>query len=386
MTAPLATTTHYLRPIDASALAGNFRVFAEADCVAEPLYAALSRAIANDADILGLLMRAPYRQRRPVLLFAAVHDLLLAGVAHPLAAFYRSVTFQPAIEKDVAQAFPVFRNFCATHRDALAEQIASRTTQTNETGRTAGLALALAGLDSSQPVALIDIGCSAGLNLLVDRFRFEYQTSSGVSHHIGCADAKVAIVCRLEGSRLPPPALYAAVPPKIAGRIGLDLAPLNVSRDIDARWLRACVWPSETVRKERLDNAIDEAKRASLTLVAGDADAKLDGVLETLPASLRPVLFHSWALSYFDQAARLRFAKQMRELVAERDAVWISAESAGVVPGLAAPLPPDGASAARREATLWHLTTRDTHGVPQTRPLARSHPHCAWIEWLDERA
>ena len=59
--------TAYQRPVDAAALAQNFRVFANADCDSEPLYAALSRAIAGDRDILELLLQAPYPQRRPVL-------------------------------------------------------------------------------------------------------------------------------------------------------------------------------------------------------------------------------------------------------------------------------------------------------------------------------
>ncbi len=79
------TARGYERPLDAAALANNFRIFADADCAGEPLYATLSRAVAGDPTLLALALGAPYAQRRPVLLFACVHDLLLAGTAHPLA-------------------------------------------------------------------------------------------------------------------------------------------------------------------------------------------------------------------------------------------------------------------------------------------------------------
>lgn len=87
----------YRRPTDADALATNFRVFAAADCANEPLYAALSQAIAGQPDTLALLMEATYAQRRAVLLFGAVHDLLLAGSDHPLGAFYGTVAGHDAM-------------------------------------------------------------------------------------------------------------------------------------------------------------------------------------------------------------------------------------------------------------------------------------------------
>ena len=375
-------TTAYRRPSDTSALAHNFRVFADADCISESLYAALSRAIADDAAILGLLMQAPYRQRRPVLLFAAVHDLLLGGTVHPLAAFYRSVTDGAHHDPRVERAHPAFGDFCAVHREALVAIITSRSTQTNETGRAAGLALALVGLATSRPIALIDVGCSAGLNLFVDRYRFEYAGIAHSSHAIGPASASVVVPCLLGGDATPWHEEAGRALPAIAARIGVDLAPLDVCREDDARWLSACVWPSDTARRERLKRAIGEAQRDPPRLIAGDADIALARALDDLDPGLRPVLFHSWVLSYFDHAARARFVERMLELVAERDAVWISAEAAGVVPGLVIPTLARGASAARREATLWHTTSRGDDGKAAGRVLARSHPHCTWIEWL----
>ncbi len=367
-------TTNYRRPDDPAAVAHNFRVFADADCAHEPLYAALSHAIAADDDTIALTMRAPYSQRRPVLLFASVHDLLLAGVDHPLAAFYRSVVGD-AVDTDVERAAPAFRDFCRTHRDAIADSLATRATQTNEIGRAAVLRLALATLGDDRPIALIDVGCSAGLNLLVDRYRFAYRFDDGET--VVGPDVEPTIRSDIVSGR---PDAARPMPP-IARRIGLDRSPLDVRDERDARWLRACVWPSDASRHARLAAALALARDASLDIRSGDAIETLAGALDGIDRDVRPVVFHSWVLSYFDGASRRRFADVVRAMVADRDGAWISGEGPDVVPGLVAPPLPHDADATRREATLWHRTSlRD--GVVATDAIARSHPHGRWIEWL----
>lgn len=370
--------TAYRRPVDAHSLAQNFRVFADADCASEPLYAALSRAIADDKDIVDLLLAAPYPQRRPVLLFAAMHDLLLAGVEHPLARFYRSVARDGEVRGDVEHAFPAFADFCAQQHDALLASLRERTTQTNEVGRCAGLRLVLATLENRRPIALIDVGCSAGLNLLVDRYRFDYHLPDASVCTIG-PDSPVVIPAAFEAGAFPSD---RGAMPAIVERSGIDLAPLDVHHARDARWLRACVWPSDVERHSRLSNAIAFARETTLDLHRGDVNDRLIAIVEGLDRDVRPVVFHSWVVSYFDHAARTRFAEAARAIVTERDGVWISAEASGVVPGLDAPALPDDASPARREATIWHLTTRSAEGACEVRTMARTHPHCRWIEWL----
>ena len=378
--------TAYQRPVDPAALAQNFRVFASAECASEPLYAALSRAIASDSDILELLLHAPYPQRRPVLLFAATHDLLLAGTAHPLARFYRSVAAHSDARRDVDHAFAAFADFCGQHRDALLAALGERTTQTNEVGRCAALRLVLADLDRRQPIALIDVGCSAGLNLLVDRYRYTYRLPDGTAHAIGSEsrDSQVEIHSEFDSGdgRDAAARFDRAAMPVIVDRVGIDLAPLDIRNARDARWLRACVWPSDLERHARLAGAIALAHGATLDLHRGDAIDLLPAIVGAIGGAVRPVMFHSWVVSYFDRAMRTRFAEAMQALVIERDGVWISAEAPGVVPGLEAPSLSQDASAERREATLWHCVTRDANGACEVRTMARTHPHCRWIEWL----
>ncbi len=369
-------TTSYRRPDHAAAVANNFRVFADADCAHERLYAALSYAIADDDETIALTMRAPYEQRRPVLLFASVHDLLLAGADHPLAAFYRSVVDEDRVRRDIDAAAPAFFDFCRTHRDAIAALLATRATQTNEIGRAAVLRLALAMPDDARPIALIDVGCSAGLNLLVDRYRFAYRVAGRDEAVVGPASEVVIAADVMSGE----PHVHRAMPP-IARRVGIDRAPLDVRDERDARWLRACVWPSDAARHARLAAALAIARGETLDIRRGDAVDVLAGVVDELPTDVRPVVFHSWVVSYFDGASRRRFVDAVRAMVADRDGAWVSAEGPNVVPGLAAPPLPDDADATRREATLWHLTTR-RDGLVAHEAIARTHPHGRWIEWL----
>ena len=370
--------TAYRPPVDAASLAQNFLVFANAECASEPLYAALSRAISDDRDILDLLLEAPYPQRRPVLLFAATHDLLLAGIAHPLARFYRSVARDDELRDDVEHAFAAFADFCGQQHHALLALQRERTTQTNEVGRCAGLRLVLAALETSRPIALIDVGCSAGLNLLVDRYRFDYRLSDTSVRTVG-PDSPVVIAAAFEARAFP---FDRDAMPAIVERCGIDLAPLDLNDARDARWLRACVWPSDVERHSRLHSAIALARETSIELHRGDANDRLTTIVEALDRDVRPVVFHSWVVSYFDRAARERFANAARAIVMERDGAWISAEAAGVVPGLDAPALPDDPSPARREATIWHLTTHSADGASEVRTMARTHPHGRWIEWL----
>ena len=368
----------YRTPLDAAALADSFRLFAAADCAAEPLYAALARAIADRPERLAPLTAAPVTERVPVLLFAAVHDLLLSGVEHPLAAFYRSVVGD-AVRPDVDAAIEPFDDFCTVHRDRLESLIARRTVQTNEVGRCAVLARALATLGSATPIALIDVGCSAGLNLLVDRYRYAYELGDGgrrfVEPTVGDGD------CLVEASIVDgDPWAGDRGTPSVVRRIGIDRSPLDVGDAGDARWLRACMWPSEAARQHRLAAAMAMVASADLDLRRGDAGETIDAVVAAIDRGLRPVVFHSWSVVYFDRAARRRFADAVRAIVVARDGAWISAEAPGVVPGLAAPPLPDDADPSLRTSTVWHVVTRTGDGI-SARVVARSHAHGRWIRW-----
>ena len=164
-----------------------------------------------------------------MLLLAAVHYLLLGGLDHPLAAVY-------AGESD-ADPGPLFVDLCLQNREALLELLATEQVNTNEVGRSAviGPALTAVAARLSAPLGHIDVGCSAGLNLLCDRYRLDY----GPAGATGPEDAPVKIRCDVVGGSPP----IAPALPTITARVGLDRAPLDVHDPQQSRWQLACVWP-----------------------------------------------------------------------------------------------------------------------------------------------
>ena len=94
-------------------LAERFTRFAAAECRGvSPLYRRLAEGVALDPEILEIAARTRPGQPVPNALLAAVHALLLAGVADPLAAHYPSVSSRPAPLED---PYPLFRAFCLAH-------------------------------------------------------------------------------------------------------------------------------------------------------------------------------------------------------------------------------------------------------------------------------
>jgi hypothetical protein len=151
-------------------LSRAWRDFAERECgTYSPLYAAICRSMASDPELLALAAVAPPSGQQPNVLLAAVHYLVLGGIAHPLADVYAD-----RANPDLAPA--LFRDLCLSQRPSLSQILATRHTQTNEPGRAALLAIGLAAAAdlAGEPIGLLDAGCSAGLNLLIDRYRFEY--------------------------------------------------------------------------------------------------------------------------------------------------------------------------------------------------------------------
>ena len=158
---------------DTGALATRFERFAalEADGHSR-LYGRLARAVATDRELLSLAAHAAPGQPAPNLFLAAVHHLLLGGADHPLRRFYPSVGGHGR-----GDPAPAFRDFCRVHREYLAALLAARRVQTNEVRRCALLVPAIGAAWrrlEERPLALVEVGAAAGLNLGWDRYRYVY--------------------------------------------------------------------------------------------------------------------------------------------------------------------------------------------------------------------
>jgi hypothetical protein len=174
----------------------------------------------------------------------------------------------------------------------------------------------------AKAVGLIDVGCSAGLNLHVDRVGITY--SNGQS--LGDPSSPVQLSSSIVGGRPIP----TRVTPAVVARVGVDLDPIDVTDAVDARWLRACLAPDQSERLARLDAEMALATAAPPLRLQGNAVEVLPDAIARVPADALPVVTTTWALSHFPLESRLRFLHRLDEAAAGRAVAWVSAEAVGV--------------------------------------------------------
>jgi hypothetical protein len=338
--------------------------FADTSCRGySPLYDRICRAVARDSELLDLVREAPPAAHQPNVLLAAVHYLLLDGLDHPLAEVYAG--------RSDADPAPLFRDVCIVQRAAVLELMETRRTNTNECGRSAliGPALTWVAGRRGAPLALVDVGCSAGLNLGCDRFRLDY----GAAGATGPADAAVHVECAVRGGTPP----IAPQLPEIAARMGLDQSPVDLADERATRWLLACVWP-DTGRVERTRAAIRDAQEHPPTIARGDMVEDIAPLVAGLPRDALACVINTWSLAYLSRSGRQRFAERLAAIGRTRPLVWISAEGPGVVPAFAHVQPPRD-----DDIELNVLGAIEFDGdESRATTLAYVHPHGASINWL----
>jgi hypothetical protein len=328
-----------------------------------PLYSRIARTVAASDDVLALLHEAPPRSHQPNVLLAAVHYLLLGGLEHPLGAVYAGASD--------ADPGALFVDVCLTHRAEILQILATRHTNTNEVGRSAAIALALTavGNRATAPLAHVDVGCSAGLNLLCDRYRIDYGDAGAT----GPIDAPVKISCSVVGGRPP----IAPLVPPIVERVGIDRDPVDVTDDDQARWQLALVFP-DTNRLSRTRLALEELRREPPRIVRGDAVETIRPVLLDLRADASAVVTTTWAVAYFPPEHRVAFREQLADASRTRPVAWVSAEGPDTIDlfsGIDVPTDAQGA-----QASILGLARFD-RGETETEVLGFVHPHGNWVDW-----
>jgi hypothetical protein len=362
--------------------AAAFATFAAAEGEAVPMYARLCEVIADDAKLSGLLLHAPAGQRLPVLLLAALHDLVLRHPDVELAAWYPSVGGTAEHDGDLQRAL---RRTVDAHRPELLDVLRHRRVQTNEVNRCVAwrMALQLLCRNDERPLHLVELGASAGLNLGLDRHRVDVHGVDAVLT-MGPGDAAVRLSTRLRGGDWPELRVAAAAPlPPVAARVGVDAAPLDPADPDDARWLTACVWPEQHERLARLRAALADAAAWRAPVLRGDLVDALGELTSGVGHDRHVVVLSSWALVYVPRVRRQDLCDGLAELA--RDAArrrsrvtLLSFEADHVLPWVAAPAPPDDGSAELRHSSLLAATEFDEHGRHRVRPLARCQAHVAW--------
>jgi hypothetical protein len=315
------------------AIAEAYRRFARTEAAGRSrVYAEVARRISGDARCLAFLAALPPQRRQPNLLLGAVR--LVHG---PITGW-----------ADVAAAL-------AGRGEEVARVMLSRRTQTNLPARCAPLLPVLAALP--QPLALLEVGASAGLCLYPDRYGYDF----GGGHRLAAPGGPVLTCAAGPGTPLPDR------PVEVVWRAGLDLEPLDVADPDDVAWLEALVWPGEEHLAEQLRAAVEVVRADPPLLVAGDLRTDLPALLDRAPPGATPVVFHTAVLAYLpDPADRERFARA----VLASPATWLAVEAPGLVPG------PAAAAAADLLAPGEFLLCRDGE------PVAAADPHGASVRWL----
>lgn len=311
-------------------IAQNYRRFAEREAAGRsPAYESLAGAVADDHSVLQFLEVLPQGKQQPNLLFAAARFLL-----------------------DSVPDVGALRQLVKRNPEQLRQVMLDRRTQTNEVARCATLLPTLAQLP--QPLALIEVGASAGLALLLDRYSYDYD-----GHRIqGLDPSAPTLRCHVEG-----PVPLPVTVPHIGWRRGLDLNPLDPGNDADVHWLRCLIWPGEEDRTERLDAAVAAARSDPPAVQKGDLVDDLADLVSAAPAAAATVVvFHSAVLAYVDAAKRAAFAALVEKLGVQ----WLSNEGSAVLP------------ATQTETADDHFVLLENgHRI-----LAHTDPHGTWMRQI----
>lgn len=300
-----------------------YRHFAEVEAAGKsPQYVDWATAIADDPAACELIDSFPPDKRQPNLWFGAIRVVHGDG------------DWSPNLLRDAD----------------VQRLVRTRRTQTNEPARCATLLPLLAALP--QPLALLEIGASAGLCLLPDRYGYRYPDRT-----VGTGPPM--FTCDVRG-----PAPLPTELPRVAWRRGLDLNPLSLSADAD--WLRALVWPGPRAaeRLARLDEAMAVARADPPDVVRGDLRTDLAALAAQAPPAATLVIFHTAVLAYIPVDDRPGVAQTIRATGAR----WIANEGGSVLRGVAPDVADDGS-----DDLVLRLDGE---------PVARTDGHGAYLHWL----
>lgn len=272
------------------------------------VYEQWAAGVAADADVQRVLARIPETHRQPPLLFAVTR--MLGSGDGP---------------------FPAWRSWLLAHADDVVRACANRSLQTNEPLRCAALLPALSAV--AGPIALLEVGASAGLCLFPDRYSYRYRGAAGTCELDPVSGpSAVVLECEVRGARMPQVRV-----PEIVWRAGIDLNPLDPRAPETAAWLGGLVWPGETGRARRVTDALAIAAAEPPLLVQGDAVDLLAEVAARAPKDATLVVQTPGVLVHIPRARRLLLIERVRS-----PARWLTIDPPGLHEGWNRPIDPAG--------------------------------------------
>lgn len=325
-----------------------------------PLYASLCDRAIEDIRAGGPIARLlrdwegdPLHAFLPLRVLGAVHERVLGGHAPELARHYPTA----GGAADAERAWPAFRQVADEQREALLPRL-ENFPQTNEVRRCAGLlggflrTTATTGL----PLRLLEIGCSAGLNLQWARYRYRLGP-----HRWGAADAPVEITAEWKGA-----AAEFDTPVEVESRAGCDIDPRRIESQADVRTLEAFIWADQPERLEQLRGAIALARKDPPRIERESALPWLERELAKPADGVCRIVYHSAFWLYLSpeekDAIHALFAEHAARATPRNPLAWLRHENVGNIAEIELRL------------TLWP-GGEDQH-------LGMSHPHGRRVEWF----
>ncbi|WP_319004422.1 DUF2332 domain-containing protein [Halobacillus litoralis] len=275
----------------------KFKNFGLLECEgSSPFYQSLSLKIAEDDQLLQLADRTQEGQPVPNMFFGAVHYLLMKGYDHPLRQFYPSLVSHPRPEQE---AFPPFKSFCLENKRDILSLLKQKRVQTNEVGRCAYLYPIFCYIQqkANQKLALIEIGTSAGLQLLCDRYAYSY----GGESVYGNPSSSLTISSKVRRGTFP---AFLTQPPVIAERVGVDLHINDLSKKEDELWLKALIWPEHSDRRENFEQAVRHWLAAPPELREGDGVNEITELSADIPSDRALCIFHTHVANQIPENAK----------------------------------------------------------------------------------
>jgi hypothetical protein len=326
-----------MRSDAASAVAARYARFATEEAPGRSaLYAEWAAGVAGDPASAQILAGIPETHRQPPLVFAVTR---LLGAPE--------------------QEYAAWASWLRAHAVEVVAEASRRSLQTNEPQRCAALIPALSEVDG--PIALLELGASAGLCLYPDRYSYRFRGSGGgVDLDLDPADGESAVVLWCDVSGDPPLRM-----PEVLWRAGVDLAPLDARDAADRRFLTTLAWPGEDGRAARIEAALDIVAADPPLIIKGDASdpAVLRAAVAMAPSGVTLVVTTPGVLPHMPHAGRERLIATLREL----DVVWVSIDPPGLHSAWDPPV----------DAEHWGGFVLGRDGVP----LAAVDPLGSFVEW-----
>jgi hypothetical protein len=272
---------------DTDIVSGMFRLAAKRHFISSELCSALSMRVAEDSAILDIARTANPGAFPPYLLMAAVHSLVLADPSCGLARFFPTVSGHSVPGEDI---FPAFKAFVLENRAPIEAIIRSAHVNKTVLKRSACLRALLVDVAHAKgwkQAHLVDVGCGAGLNLLLDQWRIIYE---GVGT-VGPEDSPVRFSIEVRDGDPP-----LGEMPEILSRTGVDLDGFDLADEAQERWLLGSLFPDQPDVFDLTKKALSVLRKTPPQFVTGGAETELFQTLENLPGDAPVFVMHSMAI------------------------------------------------------------------------------------------